>query len=567
MIGHVFAQRYQLEEFIGKGGMALVFRAKDMRTEHDVAVKILRPEFSGDQEFIQRFRREALAASKMSHHNIVNLLDVGEEDGYHYLVLEYMHGRTLKAVIAEKGKLPESVVSQIAIRILSALQHAHSNGIIHRDIKPANILVNAEGHIKVADFGIARVAGSNTLSKNDSVMGSAHYFSPEQARGDDVSFASDVYSVGVVMYEMLTGKVPFDGDTPVAIALQHISSLPQPLRTVNEQVSPAMERVVLAALNKDPNNRYHSAADMARAIRAALNHPDIPDTGLGYTQTTDMRTQTNTATNTNTNAGVRTNAAAARRKKKKRMGNIAIVLLLTVLILGGLAWGTVRIVSDIVNATTAPFLLGETEKEAIRIGRESGLIVEVVRQSDDKVPAGHVILQSREYQYEMKRGDVIVITVSTGPKEQGVPQLTGYSLEEARIEAEKYGFNLLVTQYADSEKPLNTVIEQTPAKGEMLAYGEIVQVVISGSVTVPPFVGLTRSQAITLADQTGLISLQFVEYPTADEMQYERIADQQPKSGERVMYNEKITLLVYVPKPANTAAPAATQQPQEGQAQ
>lgn len=566
MIGYVFAQRYQLEEFIGKGGMALVFRAKDMRTEHDVAVKILRPEYNGDQEFIERFRREALAASKMSHHNIVNLLDVGEEDGYHYLVLEYMRGRTLKAVIAEKGRLPESVVSQIAIRILSALQHAHSNGIIHRDIKPANILVNAEGHIKVADFGIARVAGSNTLSKNDSVMGSAHYFSPEQARGEDVSVASDIYSVGVVMYEMLTGKVPFDGDTPVAIALQHISSLPQPLRSVNDQVSPAMERVVLTALNKDPQNRFHSAADMARAIRAALNHPDIPDTGIGFTQTTDMRTQTNS--NTNPNAGVRTNAGAARRKKKKRMGNILIVLLLTLLVLGGLAYGTVRIVSGIVSATSAPFLIGETEQEAVRIGRESGLTVEVVRQSDDKVPAGHVILQSREYQYKMKRGDVIVITVSTGPKEQGVPDLTGYSLEEARTEAEKYGFNLLVTQYADSEKNLNTVIEQTPAAGEMLAYGEIVQVVISGSVTVPPFTGLTRTQAMALADQTGLISFQFVEYPTADEMQYERIADQQPKSGERVMYNEKITLLVYVPKPAETAAPAADNtQSSEGQGQ
>ena len=206
MIGRVFAQRYRLEEFIGKGGMALVFRATDLRTGHDVAVKILRPEFNNDKEFLERFEREALAASKMSHHNIVNLLDVGQEEGYRYLVMEYMRGRTLKEVIAEKGRLPERVAAQITIRILSALQHAHNNGIIHRDIKPQNILVNSEGLIKVADFGIARVAGSSTLSKGDNVMGSVHYFSPEQARGEDVTFASDIYSVGVVLYEMLTGQ-------------------------------------------------------------------------------------------------------------------------------------------------------------------------------------------------------------------------------------------------------------------------------------------------------------------------------------------------------------------------
>ena len=556
MIGHVFAQRYQLEEFVGKGGMALVFRATDMRTGHDVAVKILRPEFNNDQEFLDRFQREALAASKMSHHNIVNLLDVGNEDDYHYLVLEYMRGRTLKAVISEKGKLPESIAAQIAIRILSALQHAHSNGIIHRDIKPGNVLVNAEGHIKVADFGIARVAGSNTLSKNDSVIGSAHYFSPEQARGDDVTVASDIYSVGVVMYEMLTGRVPFDGDTPVAIALQHISALPQPLSASEAGISPAMERVVLTALNKDPKNRFHSAADMARAIRAALNHPDTLDTGITVTQTTDMRTNTSTRSNTGAAA-----TAPAKRRRKMRIRQMLVMLLLTLAVVGGLAYGTVRIITNIINATTAPYLIGLTEEDAIRVGKESGLTVEVVRQSDNIVAAGQVILQSREYQYKMKRGDVIVITVSTGPKEQGVPVLTGYTLEQARTEAEKYGFNLLVTQYVESDQPLNTVLEQVPVAGEMLAYGEIVQVTISGSVSIPSFAGLTRSQAVTLAHQAGLISFQFVEYPTNDATQYERIADQQPKAGERMMYNEQLTLLVYVPQetpqPANTEAPQA----------
>lgn len=543
MIGHVFAQRYQLEEFIGKGGMALVFRATDMRTGHDVAVKILRPEFNSDKEFLERFQREAVAASKMSHHNIVNLLDVGSEDGYHYLVLEFVSGRTLKAVIADKGKLPENIAGQIAIRILSALQHAHNNGIIHRDVKPENVLVNAEGHIKVSDFGIARVAGSNTLSKDDKVIGSAMYFSPEQARGESVTIASDIYSVGVVLYEMLTGRIPFEGDTPVAIALQHISSLPKPLRSFNEAVSPAMERVVLTALSKDPQNRYRNAADMARAIRAALANPDTLDAGLAVSMATDGRTRTTA------NGSGRTQLELQRRRRKARTKQLAIMLALTVLVIGALTYGTVYIVQSIVNSTAAPYLVGATEKEAIELGRENGLVVEVVRQSDNNVPAGEVILQSREYQYKMKRGDVIVITVSTGPKEQGVPSLLGYSLDAARAEAEKYGFSLLAMPSPElSEQPLNTVLEQTPAAGETLHYGDIIQVVISGSVTVPQLTGLTRNQAIDLANKAGLKNFQFVEYPTADETQFDRVADQQPKANERVMYSTQLTLLVYVPQ-------------------
>jgi len=555
MIGHVFAQRYQLEEFVGKGGMALVFRATDMRTGHDVAVKILRPEYNGDAEFLERFQREAVAASKMAHHNIVNLLDVGHEDNYHYLVLEFVRGRTLKAVIAEKGLLPENIAAQIAIRILSALQHAHSNGIIHRDIKPENVLVNGEGHVKVADFGIARVAGSNTLSKDDKVIGSAMYFSPEQARGESVTISSDIYSVGVVMYEMLTGRIPFEGETPVAIALQHISSLPQPLRSFNEQISPAMERVVLTALSKDPKNRYRNASEMARAIRAALEHPDALDDGLAVSAATDGRVRTTSSTGSNSS---RTQVGMQRRRKKARMKHVLLMMALTLVVIGALAYGTVYIVQGIVNTTAAPYLIGATEQEAIEMGRESGLVVEVVRQSDDIVPAGQVIVQSREYQYKMKRGDVIVITVSTGPKEQGVPPLTGYTLENARAEAEKYGFSLLVTQSVLSDQPLNTVLEQTPAAGDKLAYGDIVQVVISGGVTVPQLTGLTRNQALEMAAKAGMSNYQFVEYPTADETQFDRVADQQPKANERVLYNTQLTLLVYVPQ--KESVPAGTQE-------
>ena len=548
MIGRVFADRYRLEEFVGKGGMALVFRATDLRTGHDVAVKVLRPELVKDQEFLERFRREALAASKMSHHNIVNLLDVGEEDGYRYLVIEYMRGRTLKDIIQEKGRLPEPVAGQIAIRILSALQHAHDNGIIHRDIKPQNVLVNAEGLVKVADFGIARVAGSNTLTKGDNVMGSVHYFSPEQARGDDVTAASDIYSVGVVMYEMLTGKVPFDGDTPVSIALQHISAPPVPPSQIADGISPAMEQVVLTAMSKDMRSRYHDAADMARAIRSAMQNPQLSE--MATSPVTALQEQVRLQTE------VTDRMKRQRRRKKRR--EALMILALTVLVLAALTYGGVQIAGRIMNSTEAPFLIGEIEENAIRIGQEKGLIVDVVRQSDSNTPAGVVMLQSKEYQYPMKRGEHIVVFVSTGPEEQRVPEMTGKLLASARTEAEKYGFTVVVTQRVDSDQPLGTVLTQDPAAGNLESANRIIQVTVSGSLDVPRFVDLTRAQALTLARETGFNDVQIVEHATQDIMKIDRVADQVPKEGERVLEDTQITLAVYVsPDGSSETVPSA----------
>ena len=252
MKGMVFAERYKLEDFIGQGGMSLVYRAVDVRTGHSVAVKILKSEYNSDKEFLERFQREAQAASLMSHHNLVNLLDVGVEGEYRYLVLEYVNGNTLKDVIRQKGRLNYQTAIQIAVRILSALQHAHDNGIIHRDIKPQNVLIHADGHVKVSDFGIARMTNAFTISKGDTVVGSVHYSSPEQATGSVVEATSDIYSTGVVMYEMLTGRVPFVGDTPVAVAMQHVKDPPPPITDYAPETPPAVVAVVMKALETLP---------------------------------------------------------------------------------------------------------------------------------------------------------------------------------------------------------------------------------------------------------------------------------------------------------------------------
>lgn len=563
MIGKMLDNRYELVEFIGKGGMALVYRALDHRTGHDVAVKILRPEFNQDQEFLSRFDREATTASKMSHHNIVNLLDVGVEGDIHFLVMEYVRGRTLKEVIRQKGALPPAVAAQIGIRILSAMQHAHKNGIIHRDIKPQNILVHADGHIKVGDFGIARVAGSNTISTDDSVMGSVHYFSPEQAKGESVTFASDLYSVGVVLYEMLTGQPPFDGETPVAIALQHISGTPRPMSEMNPAVPPAMERVVAKAMEKRPEKRYQSALEMAQDLQRALQEPDGTWLGrLPDRPQAQQETEKQPAGGTTRQMPVRSSAWFW-----TRIGAAA----LAALVLFAMIFGTVKIYDQIVNTTEAPYCLDETEKNALRLIAKAGLRAEISRVTDSFKPAGTVVLQSPEYATSMRKGETVFLTISTGPEEQPVPKITDINVEEARNELETIGFTLLaMPDRVLSSTPWDTVLSQDPAAGEMLPSGSVVQVTLSGGmVTLPDMVGKTRGEALLMVQQYNLNLAEIKEIPVDDATQFERVAAQQYmdddfnqyEAGQQAMQQTQVTLAIYVSNaPAATEAPAASPQ-------
>ncbi len=570
MIGKILDNRYELVEFVGKGGMALVYKALDKRTNHFVAVKILRPEFNNDAEFLTRFEREAVAASKMSHHNIVNLLDVGLDGDCRYLVMEYVEGRTLKDIIQERGSLPPTTAAQIAIRVLSALQHAHKNGIIHRDIKPQNILVHAEGMIKVADFGIARVAGSNTISKEDLVMGSVHYFSPEQARGEDVTFASDIYSVGVVLYEMLTGYVPFDGETPVAVALQHISAEPKPLTELKPDIPKSLEMIVLKAMQKRSEDRYQSALEMAQDLHRALHEP----TGDWLNTAEDRPIPSISQVQPSKNKG-----------KKKRQRRTLIRCLLAagaVLALFILVQGAFTVYRQVVNSTTAPYVLDETEEAAVRAIEHAGLVAEISRTSDSIKPAGTVILQSPEFDTEMKKGETVFITVSTGPEEQAVPSIVDKSLEQATAELEKMGFILLALPDREiSDQPWNTVLSQEPKAGEMLSVGGIVQVVLSGgSVQIPNLVGMMLDDALLLCQQLGLNITEIREVPVTDESQFNRVAAQQFTTddsighdpGDFVIEGTVGTLAVYIqaateaPVPLesesqNTETPENTEEP------
>lgn len=542
MIGKMLDNRYELVEFIGNGGMALVYRAIDHRTGHSVAVKILRPEFNQDAEFLGRFEREATTASRMSHHNIVNLLDVGQDGEYRYLVMEFVRGKTLKDVIQDRGALAPEVAGQIAIRILSALQHAHKNGIIHRDIKPQNILVHSDGHIKVADFGIARVAGSSTISRSDSVMGSVHYFSPEQARGEEVTFASDLYSVGVVLYEMLTGQPPFDGDTPVAIALQHINGKAQPMHEINAAVPPAMERVVEKAMEKRPEKRYQSALEMAQDLQRALQDPQ----GDWLEKNTEQPIPS---------LAQQTGRQKTLRNKKKRPGLLTFALIASAVILLGLFHGASFLYDQIFNMTEAPYLLDETEENALRMLSKAGLKSSVSRASDSVKPAGTVILQSPEYGTPMRKNETVFLTISTGPDVRPVPKVTEMSLEEARAEAEKNGFSLLaLPERQPSALPWDTVLSQAPEAEASMPSGTVIQVTLSGgAVTLPTLAGKTLEEALLQIQQLQLTLKEVRRIPVKDASQFNRVAAQEFSDGVRsyapgeiAMQQTQVTLAVYV---------------------
>lgn len=542
MIGKMLDNRYELVEFIGNGGMALVYRAIDHRTGHSVAVKILRPEFNQDAEFLGRFEREATTASRMSHHNIVNLLDVGQDGEYRYLVMEFVRGKTLKDVIQDRGALAPEVAGQIAIRILSALQHAHKNGIIHRDIKPQNILVHSDGHIKVADFGIARVAGSSTISRSDSVMGSVHYFSPEQARGEEVTFASDLYSVGVVLYEMLTGQPPFDGDTPVAIALQHINGKAQPMHEINAAVPPAMERVVEKAMEKRPEKRYQSALEMAQDLQRALQDPQ----GDWLEKNTEQPIPS---------LAQQTGRQKPLRNKKKRPGLLTFALIASAVILLGLFHGASFLYDQIFNMTEAPYLLDETEENALRMLSKAGLKSSVSRASDSVKLAGTVILQSPEYGTPMRKNETVFLTISTGPDVRPVPKVTEMSLEEARAEAEKNGFSLLaLPERQPSALPWDTVLSQAPEAEASMPSGTVIQVTLSGgAVTLPTLAGKTLEEALLQIQQLQLTLKEVRRIPVKDASQFNRVAAQEFSDGVRsyapgeiAMQQTQVTLAVYV---------------------
>ncbi|MBQ6564137.1 MAG: Stk1 family PASTA domain-containing Ser/Thr kinase [Clostridia bacterium] len=553
MIGKLLAGRYRLVEQVGVGGMAIVYRAIDENTGHYVAVKLLRPDLAHDASYVTRFQREAEAASKMTHHNIVNLTDVGMDGDNRFLVMEFVSGRTLKQIIQEKGRLSSKSATQITIRILSALQHAHENGIIHRDIKPQNILVNTEGHVKVADFGIARIANSATLTKGDVVMGSVHYFSPEQASGQPADARSDIYSVGVVLYEMLTGKVPFDGDNQVAIAMQHIHNRPTPIEQLAPEVPASLNAVCMKALAKNPVYRYQTAKEMASDLALVMDGKIMPPVRtdlLGGVQGISPDTGENLVADTGENENLsKENRKKDNSNKKKINWPWWIFTVLTVLlILLGLYWGGTAIYEGVINSTEVPSYIGMDMATALKESQKMNLRIEEIHINHPTASEGTVVMQAPGEGTILRKGDAVVVTVSDGPASVEVPAITGMTLQDAITAAQNKGLIVTVVErVTSSEIQSGFVMGQVPEAGKSIKSGETIQVIVSGGLAIVPDVkGFTFPEATKKIAQAGLSlsdDIQFIG--TNDESLHNLVKEQSIVSGTQVIQGTEIILHVY----------------------
>ncbi len=492
MIGTVLSARYVVEEIVGTGGMAVVYRAWDKRKKRVVAIKVLRPEYEGDSEFVRRFSREAEAASKVSHENIVGMYDVGIDGETRYIVMEYVDGETLKDMIREMGHLSPDAVVRMGIRILAAVDHAHRNGIVHRDIKPQNILVDREGKVKVADFGIARLKAQQTTRVVDasaSALGSVHYLSPEQATGEVADEKSDLYSVGVVLYEMLTGSVPFDGETAVSVALKHVSEEPKSVRTHDPSISKALDEVVLRALRKNSAERYQTAAEMAMDLRRAITSP-----GGGFVRNPKARDEKkNPESNESKVVDIRLRRARRLRRIRYALLGFLIACVMALGVAG--VW--------MLTHSRMPDVRGLTEAIAVAKLHDYANVRVTYELSDD-VAQGCVITQMPTAGRYVQRETAVLLTVSEGSRYVTIGDYAGYEYAEAMRLLAEAGVSDVQIDYVKSNEAVGTVVGQSPGAGDVERKSTVTLSVSGETVLAPSVTGYTLDNARTFIESEGL---------------------------------------------------------------
>lgn len=475
MIGEVLSNRYEIVAKIGDGGMALVYSAKDILLNRLVAVKVLRDQYASDREFIERFHREAQAAASLSHPNVVNVYDVGTINQTPFIVMEYIEGQNLSEIIVEQGQLEPEYAVKILLQICSALAHAHRHNIVHRDIKPHNILITKDNQVKVTDFGIAAVS-SMSITQTGVVLGSVLYFSPEQARGTKVDHLSDLYSLGVVMYEMLTGKVPFRADTPISTALKHIQDLPKPPSQINPAIPLELERIILKLLAKKPEDRFQSAQELSDALEKL----DF-DAGIEKTQklTIDPDQILEELKEGEEDLPVASRVKKKRKKKKNRLPLILLVLLL----LSGLTYVFIEFIPNVLfpEDVVVPDVTGLTVEAAEKLLNERNLKMAVeIEVFDNDIPKGIVISQDPRPNRMKKEHQYVYVRVSKGPEFVDMPSVVGMSNREAQVFLTQFGFTLGDIKFEQTaEHPINTVIGQNPEPGVNVALGTPIDLVIS----------------------------------------------------------------------------------------
>jgi serine/threonine-protein kinase len=605
--GTVLDGRYRVISRLGSGGMADVYLARDTLLGRQVALKLLHHRFSSDQEFVERFRREASSAAGLSHPNVVSVYDRGEWEGTYYIAMEYLPGRSLKAVLREHGPLSPDDAIDITIQILLALRFAHKRGIIHRDIKPHNVILDEEGRAKVTDFGIAR-AGASDMTMTGSIMGTAQYLSPEQAQGYAVSEASDIYAVGVVLYELLTGGVPFEGESAVTIALKQVSVQPTPPSQRNPQVSPALDAVVLRAMAKDPAARFAGADELIAALqqaRAGIAPASLP-IGNGAPQTAPLLVPPLPPVD-----GQPEDAAAAEADEKRRRAGwiaagiavaaiIVAVLLLLLLpgksgevtvpdvtgqtqaaatstlkqeglspvvsvtanahVASGLVIGTTPprgasvhkgarvsvFVSSGAESVAVPNVVHKPSAEALKILTQKGLQPTAQNESSETVAKGLVVSTDPTAGVGVQVGSPVTVLVSSGPREASVPEVSGETQANATATLSAAGLKVSTVKREVAEPTAGTVISQSPAAGTQVKPGSTVTIVVSqapAKTAVPSVVGQSEVQAISTLKAAGFEATTVTRTVT-EEAKVGTVLQQSPGAGAKLAKGQVVTLAI-----------------------
>jgi eukaryotic-like serine/threonine-protein kinase len=530
MEGSIIADRYIINGIIGSGGMAIVYRGYDRDTGEEVAIKVLRSEFMQDEGYVRRFEKESQIAIKYSHKNIVKTLEVGCKDGRHYIVMEFVPGKTLKEFIAKQGRLKPPEVVRIGRQICDALFYAHSHQLIHRDIKPQNILLTTEGVVKVADFGIAKAPETSTVTISGSnVLGSVHYISPEQARGGMTDEKADIYSIGIVLYEMVTGTVPFTGDTAVAVALKHLQDAPRPPREIVPETPKALELVILKAISKEQPARYDNAREMARDLERSILEPEgsyvkirQPDEVDGTRpmhpiKPENLQMQQAGMYSSYSNTGPSRRALPPRPEntwRRKRnppaVMNVLLAVLLAVVLLGGAYVG----IKALINST-APRLvkMPDLVKQDADMAKQQldnlGLRYKTDEKPSDQFTKGLISDQSPAKDELVSVGDTVQLTISSGRQQAQVPDVSTLTQADATDKIEKAGLRVGDVRNKVSDKPEGTVVQQEPAANEMLELNSTVNIWLSQAaptsvLEMPNVFGKTKDVAVAYLSDMGI---------------------------------------------------------------
>ncbi|MGE5629359.1 MAG: Stk1 family PASTA domain-containing Ser/Thr kinase [Solirubrobacterales bacterium] len=548
MIGTVLGNRYELLEVIGEGGMSTVYKAKCHMLNRFVTVKILKKEYSNDGEFVQKFKREAMAVASLSHTNIVNIYDVGSQGDIHYIVMEYVKGKTLKEVIREEGRLSARDAVKIAIQIGKALDCAHRNNIIHRDIKPHNILMTGEGVIKVTDFGIAKASTSVTITNSSKVLGSAHYFSPEQARGSVVDNRTDIYSLGIVLYELVTGRVPYDAESPVSVALKHIQEPVVPPKQINDHIPESLNKLILKAIEKEPIKRYQKVSDMVSDLKKIQENKDIEIVTHDFDEDATRVLDSNAVNSKLKDIDKNKNKPVKNQPNNKK--KILIPAILIMLLVVGLVSGYFAYSKKAPIDVKIPTIVGQTQDDAKKAVEALGLKFVVTSKEKSDKAEGTVLKCYPDEGTTVKKGSEVRVIVSGGSAALTIPNVTNMDVKSAKDVITKAGFTVGTISYNSDDNIIkDNVISQSPDADSNAVKNQKINLIIStgpAEVEVPDLTGKTIDQASAILTNVGLKLGTKETESTGDSSLKDTIMKQSPQANDKVKKGSSVNVTYYV---------------------